>query len=186
MSRFIRTVALMTAVLLPCGAAYADGTKIAVVNTQSVMKDSTAFKSINDQLEAKQKAYQADISKQQDALQKNKQELDKQQAALAKEAFAEKVKDFEGKVDSMQKEARTKKMTLDSAYQQSISQIEKTVSDIVADMAKEKGFNVALPLGPLLFADPSLDITADVTKRLNEKLPNYTVKFEAPKTSDKK
>jgi outer membrane protein len=180
MSRFIRTTVLAMAMLAPFSLAHAQGVKIAVVNVQSIMKDSAAAKSIREQLESKQKAYQADISKQEDALQKSKQELDKQQAALSKEAFAEKVKDFQGKVTDMQKQVQSKKMTLDAAYEQSIGQIQKTVGEIIADMSKEKGFQVAVPSGQLLFADPSLDITADVAKRLNEKMPSYTVKFEAP------
>ncbi len=184
MNRFTPLAILALSALLPLSAQAADaapaGGKIAVVNIQNVMRDSSAAKAIREQLEAKQKSYQSDISKQEDALQKDKQELDKQRTALSKEAFEGKVKDFQNKVTDMQKQVQTKKMTLDSAYEQSIGQIQKTVGDIIGEMAKEKGFSLAIPSSQLLYADPTMDITADVTKRLNDKLPNYSVKFDAP------
>lgn len=185
MSRFTRLAIIALSTLVPFSVAHAE-TKIAIVNIQTVMKDSSAAKSIREQLESKQKAYQGEISKQEDALQKDKQELDKQRSALSKEAFEEKVKAFQGKFTDMQKQVQTKKQTLDGAYEQSINQIQKTVGDIIGDMAKEKGFSVAIPSSQTLYAEPSLDITADVTKRLNEKLPSYTVKFDAPAKAEKK
>ncbi len=185
----LRTPALLVAIcalVFGAASARAEGAKIAVVNTQSVMKDSTAFKAIRDQLDAKQKAYQAEISKQEEALQKNKQELDKQSSALAKEALQAKAKEFQAKVTEIQQQVQIKKKTLDSGYELAVAQIQKTLSEVVVELAKEKGFTVAIPSSQLLYAEASMDITPEVTKRLNEKLPNYTVKFESPKAPEKK
>ncbi len=59
-------------------------------------------------------------------------------------------------------------------------EIQKAVTGIVADMAKEKGFSIAIPTSQILYADPKLDITDEVLKRLNQKLPKLDVKFDAP------
>ena len=175
-----RFVTLLSLALLAPLAVEAAPTTVSVVNIQTIMRESVATKSVREQLEAKQKAYQAEISKQEQALQKEEQELAKQQSALSKEAFEEKVKAFRTKATSMQKEVQVKKATLDGAYEQSLAQVQKTMEGIISELAKEKGFNICIPSSQLIFAEPSLDITADVLKRLNEKLPNYTVKFEAP------
>lgn len=161
-------------------AAPAAATKIAVINIQAIMRDSTAAKSVRTQLEAKQKSYQADIQKKEEALQKEDQELAKQRTALAKDAFEQKVKAFRDKATALQKEVQQKKATFDNAFENSLGQIQKTVVDIVAEMAKEKGFSVAIPSSQLLFAEPSLDITQEVLSRLNQKLAKVDVKFEAP------
>lgn len=154
--------------------------KIAVVNIQGIMRDATAAKSVRDQMQAKQKAYQGELTKKQDDLQKQEQELSKQRGVLAKDAFEAKVKDFRTQATNAQKDVEAKKTTLDTAFENAIAQIQKAVEGIIADLAKEKGFTLAVPTSQLLFADPSLDISAEVLQRLNSQLPKVDVKFSAP------
>jgi len=153
--------------------------KIAVVNIQGIMKDSTAASSVRDQLESKQKAFQSEITKKEEALQKEDQALAKQQSVLSKDAFAEKAKAFRNKATEVQKEVQAKKALLDAAFERSLNDIQKAVNDIIAELAKEKGFNVALPTSQILYADSSMDVSKDVLERLNKKLPKVDVKFDA-------
>jgi Skp family chaperone for outer membrane proteins len=177
--------ALLSTAALPAlaqePASLIASTRTAVVNIQMIMRDATAAKSVRDQLEAKQKAYQAEIAKKEEALQKEDQELGKQRATLAKDVFETKVKALREKATTTQKEVASKKATLDSAFESALGQIQKAVSDIITEMAKEKGFVVALPSSQILYADSSLDISQEVLAKLNSKLPKIDVKFEAPK-----
>lgn len=154
---------------------------IAVVNIQQVMKDSTAAKSIREQLEKKQKDFQAEITKKEDALQKEDQELGKQKSVLAKDAFEKKVRAFRNKATEVQKDVQTKKALLDNAFQNSLNDIQKVVTDIISDLSKEKGFTVAIPTSQILYADKKLDISEEVLERLNKKLPKLDVKFSSQK-----
>lgn len=164
----------------PAGGISIAATKIAVVNVPMIMRDSTAAKSAQEQLTAKQKAYQSEISKKEEALQKEKIELNKQSTALSKEAFEEKVKAYNIKAKALEQEVITKKRTFDGAFERSQGQIQKSVSDIIAELAKEKGFAVALANTLIMYADNSLDITPEVISRLNQRLPKIDVKFDAP------
>ncbi len=160
---------------------------VAVVNIQQVMKDSTAAKSVREQLESKQKSFQASISKKEEELKKEDQELGKQKSVLSKEAFEKKVGEFRTKATEMQKDVQSKKAMLDGAFERSLNDIQKVVTDIIADIAKEKGFVLAVPTSQVLFADKSLDISSEVLDRLNKKLAKLDVKFDAPaEKSDKK
>lgn len=150
---------------------------VAVVNIQQVMKDSTAAKSVREQLEAKQKSFQAEITKKEESLQKEDQELAKQQKVLSKEAFADKAKAFRAKATEVQKEVQSKKALLDSAFEKSLSDIQKAVNEVIAEMAKEKGFKLAVPTSQILYSDSDMDISAEVLSRLNKKLPKVDVKF---------
>jgi Skp family chaperone for outer membrane proteins len=172
---------IATAVLFMAAPAFADSAPntVAIVNIQQIMQDSTAAKSVREQLESKQKAFQADVTKKQDALQKEKQELDKKQSVLSKEAYGEKEHAFLNKVTTARKDMDSKKALLDNAFSRSLGDIQKAVTDIIADLAKEKGFAVTIPSSELLYADPKLDITEEVLKRLNQKLPKLSVKFDA-------
>jgi len=180
---------LLTASTLAFAApTFAEDAKptIAVVNIQQIMKDSTAAKTVRDQLESKQKAFQTEISKKEESLQKEDQELGKQKSVLSKDAFEDKAKAFRTKATDVQKDVQSKKALLDSAFERSLNDIQKSVTDIIADLAKEKGFTVAMPTSQILYADKSLDISADVLERLNKKLPKLDVKFDAKSDDDKK
>ena len=153
---------------------------IAVVNIQQIMRDSTAAQNVREQLESKQKAFQAELSKKEEELQKEDQDLAKKHGVLSKSAFDEKSAKFRAKATEVQKEVQAKKAMLDNAFEHSLNDIQKVVGDIISDMAKEKGFAMAIPTSQILFADPKLDISTDVLTRLNQKLPKMEVKFDAP------
>lgn len=183
MKRSLLAALVISTSLCLSAPSFAQATKptIAVVNIQAVMKDSTAAKSIREQLESKQKAFQAEITKKEEALQKEDQELAKQKSVLSKEAFEEKARAFRARATDVQKEVQSKKALLDSAFERSLNDIQKGVNDIIAAMAKEKGFTVALPTSQILYSDSSLDISKDVLEQLNKKLPKVDVSFDAKK-----
>ena len=159
--------------------AVAADTGVTVVNIQKIMSEAVAAQNVHEQLEEKSKGFQADISKKQEQLQKEKQEISEKRSVLSKSAFDEKAAAFEKKVTAAQKEAQSKKAMLDNAFGHAVNDIQKAVTDIIADIAKEKGFAVTVPTSQTLYYDPKLDITADVLSRLNQKLPKLEVKFDA-------
>ena len=146
---------------------------IAVVNIQQVMREATAAQNVREQLETKQKTFQTEIAKKEDALQKEDADLGKKRSVLSKAAFDEKAAAF-------QKEVQSKKATLDSGFEHALNDIQKVVTDVISELAKEKGFSIAVPTSQILYGDPKLDISEEVLKRLNQKLPKLDVKFEAP------
>ena len=179
---FTACAAAMLAFSAPAMAADATPTamvNIAVVNIQQVMRDSTAAQNVREQLEAKQKTFQADISKKEETLQKEDKELSKKRSVLSKEAFEEKARAFRSKATEVQKEVQSKKAVLDAAFERALAEIQKSVTEVIGEMSKEKGFIMAVPTSQILYADEKLDISAEVLKRLNQKMPKLDVKFDA-------
>jgi outer membrane protein len=182
MKTFLYSVAAVAMLTFTSAAQAADATAgnlIAVVNIQQVMRDATAAQNVREQLESKQKAFQAEISKKEEQLQKEDQELGKKRSVLSKTAFEEKARAFRNKATEVQKEVQGKKALLDNAFEHSITEIQKVVTEIIATLAKEKGFSVAIPTSQILYSDSKLDISGDVLTRLNQKLPKLDVKFDA-------
>lgn len=169
----------VAASVLSFSAAAQAADSIAYVNVQEIMRDSTAAKSVKDQLETKQKTFQAEMTKKEESLQKEDQDLGKERSVLAPDAFEKKVKDFKSRATAAQKDAQAKRDELYHASSSSLGEIQKVVFDIVSKMAKDKGYTVVMPASSLLYADPKLDITKDVLAKLNATLPKVTVKFEA-------
>ena len=167
-------------------AMAADGNFVAVVNIQQVMRDSTAAQNVREQLESKQKSFQSEISKKEEELQKEDKELGKKRSVLSKSAFEEKAGAFRKKATEVQKEVQSKKALLDNAFEHALADIQKVVTEIIVDLAKEKGFSMAIPTSQILYADPKLDISSEVLTRLNQKLPKLDVKFDASADKSKK
>ncbi|MEI6730683.1 MAG: OmpH family outer membrane protein, partial [Pseudomonadota bacterium] len=135
---------------------------VAVVNIQEIMRDASAAKSVKDQIEGKQKTFQTEMSKKEEDLQKEEQSLAKQRTVLSPEAFDKKVKDFKTKANAAQKDVQGKRAELDGAFSSALGEIQKSVLDIVAKIAKDKGYSVVVPSSQTLYFDAKLDITKDV------------------------
>jgi Skp family chaperone for outer membrane proteins len=150
-------------------------TSIVVVDIQNVVKESTAAKNIREQIEKKRNDYQSEINKRESELNKKHQALNKEQSVLSKEAFEHKLQEFDNKVAEVQKDVQSKRAKLDESYMSAIEKIQVTVDEIIANLAQERGFILALPTSQILFAKNSLDISQEVLTRLNNKLPKVDV-----------
>ena len=76
-----------------------------------------------------------------------------------------------------QQEAKQKEAQLNKAFSEALTQIQEKVTEIVAEIAKEKNFQLAIPKAQALYAADGLEITDDVLKRLDQKLPELRVNF---------
>ena len=152
-------------------------TTIGVANFQKIMHDSKAAAAVTQQLQAKQKTFQAELDSKGKALQEEGQALDKMRGTADREAFEKKVKSFESKRAAAAKEIDAKRGQLDKAYSGALEQIKTNVLDISKQIASEKKMSAVLDSGQLLYADPAFDVTDEVLKRLNDKLPTVKVSF---------
>lgn len=151
---------------------------IAVVDIQYVVEHSTASKGVSEYIRKKRDAYQEEITKQEEQLRTTEQKLQEQQASLSKEAFEQQRKQFRDKINDVQANVQKKRANLDSAFQKSVGEVQKVVLSIVADLAKERGFKIAIPSSQILYTEPGLNITEEVLTRLNKKMPKLEIKIE--------
>jgi outer membrane protein len=66
---------------------------------------------------------------------------------------------------------------LDKAFSGALEQIQTTVGTIVKEVAAEKKMNAVLSSSQVLYSEAGMDITDEVLKRLDTKLPTVAVKF---------
>jgi outer membrane protein len=169
-------LAALAAFALFGSPALADGTT-GIVNVTRIMHDSKAATSVRNQLQAKQKDFQAQLDAHEKSLLAEDQALVKQRDTMDKDAFDKKVKDFREKTLVAQREVQDKRNQLDVAAEHSLEEIQKNVIDITKQVAAEKKMPMVLSATAVLYADPTLDITDEVLKRLDAQLPSVTVKF---------
>ncbi|HJS32749.1 MAG TPA: OmpH family outer membrane protein [Alphaproteobacteria bacterium] len=154
-----------------------NGTPFVVVDILLVLRDSTAAQGIRGQFEKQRASFQAEIAKQEKDLRAADEELARQRAILTPEAFAQKRRELERKVGEAQQGAQGKRRNLDQAFNEAMQQVERKVFEVVAEIASERDYKLALHKAQVVVVQTSLEITPEVLRRVNQKLPNVAVKL---------
>lgn len=153
---------------------------VAIVDVAYIRTNSAATKSITNQLRTIQETYSAEISKLEEQLRLQDQELQRQQAILAPEAFAARRREFDAAVDAAQRLVDDRNRTLDRLLSDAMAKVSGAVAQVLQDLSAERGYNVILDRdATLLFFARSLDLTGDVLALLDQRLPNVEVPLPA-------
>ncbi|HYZ27036.1 MAG TPA: OmpH family outer membrane protein [Geminicoccaceae bacterium] len=146
-------------------------TVAAVIDYQRILRDAAAARSIRDQIEARRKAYQEEISKEEQRLHEADKAFAEQRSVLSPEAFAEKRRDFEQEVAKVQRMVQERRRELDRLSVTALNEVKQALVEIVTSIAKERGFNLVLPSSEVLFFARALDLTEEVLGKLDARLP---------------
>ena len=150
---------------------------IAVVEIQTIMSEAAAAKSIKAQIEDKRTHYQKEISSEETRLRKLEQELTRQRTVLSPESYAKRRREFEGDVADVQRIVVDRRRELDQAYAGGVRQLQFEISNIIAEIAAERGIDLVIPEAQTLFVDNNLRISREVLQHLDERLPDLTLEF---------
>ena len=171
--------AVVAATTTFAGAQDIPTAKIAVLDTQKILRNSTAAAGIRDQVKQQRAIYQDEFAQQERELRAAEEELARQRTILSSEAFALKRRECAARVAAVERGVETRKRELDQAYGTGIKQVERALAGIITELAKERGFNLVLSRtrvqAVVLYADGALNISDEVLLRLNKRLPSVKV-----------
>ena len=151
----------------------------AVVNYQKIFRDATATRSIGPQIAKVKKHFETQFKEIQKKLQSAEQDLQSQRTILSPEAYAEKQKAFKNQVNSVQRDVQTVQQLVARAEGDAYKSVRQTFHQITEELAKERSFELIFPRSGLIHVDPRYDISDEVLKRLNKRLPSVTIKLPA-------
>ena len=157
-----------------------DAPVIAVVDVNEVLQRSKAGQAMHPQFEKLKKSYEDEINKERDALNAEGQQLEGQRAVLAPDAFAQRVNTLRQKEQALSNKVAERKRTLDSTLSASLAQIRNVLFQVSADIARERGVNVILPKETVVIIARNLEITDEVLRRVDEKMPTLALKVVQP------
>lgn len=141
---------------------------------QKLMQESTAAKSVRDQLATRRQTYQHDVQADEQKLREAEQKL-QQRSTLTAEQFTAKRRDFEEQVRQVQQRVQERAHVLDVAFNDALATIKQNLGQVVAEAASEKGASLVLDKGQVIVVESSFDITSTVLERLNQKLQRVEV-----------
>nr|HEX4315492.1 OmpH family outer membrane protein [Kofleriaceae bacterium] len=133
--------------------------KIGVVDLEKMLTDTPAGKRNMDQLQASQKAKQAELDKKKQAVMAANQELQKQQAVLKPEALQKKRDELQQAYIELGQLASKLEHELSDANAQATKAVLVQAEPLIKDLAKAEGCTLIVDARELVWVDPSLDLT---------------------------
>ena len=129
------------------------------------------------QLDKLKNGYQAQFKKEEDELRAADQDLERQRAILSPEAFNEKRNEFQKRANDLQRKVQEARQLLDEALGNAMGVVQDRLRDVLVQLRDEHKLQLILFRSAVIAMEPRFDITDEVLKRLNQKLPSVTVKM---------
>jgi len=145
---------------------------IVIVDVQQILRDSAVAKNVQVQMDQRTDRYSKEVAVQENELRRTQDELERQRSLLAPEAFNAKMRDFQQRYDALDHGVQATRQALQQAYNDAMTKVESTALQIIADIAAERKANLVVTKAAVLFTAQGLDVTSEVIRRLDEKLPS--------------
>lgn len=164
----------------PAAGQQLDAPIIAVVDVNDVVSKSKAGRALQPQFDKLKKNYEDELNKDRDSLNAEAQQLDSQRAVLAPDAFQQKVNALRQREQTLGQQVNERKRVLDATLSNGLAEIRNVLFQVSADIARERGINIILPKETVVIIARNLEITDEVLRRVDEKMPTYTLKVAQP------
>ena len=151
-----------------------------VVDVQALLQNSKAAKMVRGQMEQKRNEYTKEISRSEEALRVERDALQRQQGSLSADALNKKAREFQQKVQDLDRDVQSKRAALEKTNNEALTKIQQTMLKIIADIARQRKANLVLQRTDLVLFDQAFDVTDQVMQKLDEEMPVLTVNFATP------
>ena len=153
---------------------------VMVVDVQALLQNSKAAKMVRGQIEQKRNEYTKEISREEETLRTERDTLQRQQASMSPETLNKKGREFQQKVNDLDRDVQSKRAALEKSNNEALTRIQQSMLKIIADIARQRRANLVLQRTDLVLFDQSFDVTDQVMQKLDEELPVLTVNFATP------
>ncbi|MDE0727711.1 MAG: OmpH family outer membrane protein [Alphaproteobacteria bacterium] len=155
-----------------------DDPVIAVLDVQQVLRRAAAAKGIRLAMEARRKAFEAEIAAERQQIRDEELQLRKQSTILSPEASNEKRRLLENRMSDFRRKVEQRRGILNRAFTSATRVLRKEMATVLAELMKERKITLTLARKAVLVFDQRLSVTEDVLKRLDKRLPTVKVNFK--------
>ena len=148
---------------------------VGVLSLAEISRGSAAAQQVDKTLSERVKKLHDDAQKEQAAWREVQQQLAAQRASLSADQIRAKERDLQERVTNAQRQFRDRNRVIQEAAQYSRAQIERTLRQVVVQVAESRGINLVLHQEQVVLNYPAFDITQPVVEELNKVLPAVIV-----------
>lgn len=150
-------------------------TVAAIVDNAKVQREATAWESARQQVQQISQGYQQEFQREEERLRNEEQELGRQRSVLSPDAFEQRRRDWERRAADFQQRVNERRRGLEQSMNNVRTDIFKRQQEVINEIARDRAFNLVLDKSVVAFSADALDITPDVVKKLNQKMPSVKV-----------
>lgn len=150
---------------------------IAVVNIDKLLHECKAAKQAQTELEVQRLKFQEEMKTQEEFFLGWDKKLVEQQKDMKPQEFSEKRKEFDAKLAEVHQKATQRREQLEVAFNQAMTTVQETILLLVRDAAVKNNYKLVIPRNFIIFREEGLEITDELLKKLDEKLPSITLKW---------
>lgn len=158
---------------LAAGTAEAQTLKIGYINSQEILANAPGAQEAQQAFEGEMQAYTTEAQQLQDELTRMQQQLAQQELTLSPEAKRNRQQQIQQKAQEAQ--ARMAEMDQLAAQRRAelVQPVMDKITEVIEAMREEGNYALILDVaaGSIIAADPTLDLTSEVLRRLNAAPP---------------
>jgi len=146
--------------------------KIGYVDMAKIASDSVPGKAMVAELKAKTEKYQKQITAKEKQLQKQKEAIEKQIPTLSPPQRAAKAKEFQKKLEDLQKFAQNADKDIRSKENELLAKLYQSIEKSAGEYGKANGFTAVVMKKEMLYTAStveSIEVTAEVLKMIDAK-----------------
>jgi outer membrane protein len=170
-TRLVMLGAVVALVALSVPVQAAEGTRIAVVNLQTVLETSVAGKAAQEQLKTQRDKLEGDLKQKGNELQELEKRLQRDSMVMSKETREDKEREFRIKASDFQALQKKYRSDLQDLERQLMGDLQKDISALVSEIGKKEGYQLVISSIGVLYSQPAIDITARLVQELNAAKP---------------
>lgn len=180
-SRLIRSLVLPALLVAGLQApALAQGTKVGLVDTRSLITQSETGKKILADLDALANLKSVQLRDQQEEIQALQKRIADGRVSLSEERLVELQKELDQKVTSARRLREDLQKEMEAAQIEAFGKFEEQVTPIVESFGEESGLDLILNIGffnqpeqpsGIVWAKPTMDITPELIRRIDGATP---------------
>ncbi len=149
------------------GNAFADGTKIGVVDLQKIMQTSVQMKAIQEKLEKEFKPRRDKLVAMEDGLKKNMEKFKRDTAIMSQTQRKDLEKQIVGTQQQFEREGQQYQQELSTAHNEAMEEFYNKIRAAIAKVAESEKYDLVFQKDAAPFSVEKLDVTAKVMQEIN-------------------
>ncbi len=144
------------------------GMKIAFVDVQQAIQSVKAGKEAKKQVEKEVAKRKKVLDKMREDIDKLEADFKKQELVLSEDSKQKKRADYTQKIQELQAQVAKNQQEMQQEEQKLLDPLLKKMSDVLKKLAKEKGYDMVVMKGALLYAEDQHDLTDVLIKTFDK------------------
>ena len=153
---------------LLAGPAEAQTLKIGYINSQQILASSSDAAAAQQQFDREMQGYQTEVQQLEEEINGMTQRLEQQQLTLSPEARASREQQIQSKVTEYQTRTQQLQQLAEQRQRELVQPVMDRITVVIETMREEGQYSLILDVaaGSIISADTTLDLTAEVIRRI--------------------